>query len=313
MRAIVTGASGFIGSQVVQLLTASGYEVVSVGRSVLADLPKPKQLMLEKSVYIQADLDNPDKLLESLLALHFLNGQLDFFFHFAWGGENRLSDTSVAAQTVNVERTIAMYELSCRLKFSRFIFCGSMEEAFAEKYTKLNYQVESKYNRHVVYALAKIAARKALKLLYSPNGSDIIFGTNSHVMGPGDDKDSFLQVALLKILSGDEINMSSGEQTFDVIDVRDCAAAYIEVARKGKNGKSYWIGSGAPRPLRSYVEEMNSLFPSVPINFGSAPYNDVILEIDVFSIRDLVSDAGFKPMFGFSDSVHYLAKSLGER
>ena len=106
------------------------------------------------------------------------------------------------------------------LNVDRYIFCGTMEEKWAELYTNLNYKNETKFNRHVVYALAKITARQALKLRYINNGPDILFATNSHVMGPGDTRDSFLQVSLKKILNKEDINMSSGEPIFDVINVK---------------------------------------------------------------------------------------------
>ena len=42
-------------------------------------------------------------------------------------------------------------------QISQYIFCGTMEEAFAYEYTKMDYNMSSKYNRHVV-SLAKISA-----------------------------------------------------------------------------------------------------------------------------------------------------------
>src|SRR5690606_33521605 len=150
-------------------------------------------------------------------------------------------------------RTAEVDEMACRLGVDRFIFAGTMEEAFAKSYTKLDHRHEDKYNRHVIYALAKIAARNGVKIRRTEGGPEILFGTNSHVMGTGDDKDSFLQVCLLKFMRGESITMSSGEQNFDVIHVSDCARAYQAIAESGVSGASYWIGSGKPRTLKEYV------------------------------------------------------------
>lgn len=141
-------------------------------------------------------------------------------------------------------------------------------------------------------------------------GPEVLFGTNSHVMGPGDDKDSFLQVALGKILRKEDIAMSSGDQIFDVINVKDCAKAYVAIAKKGNLGASYLIGSGSPRKLKQYVEEMNELFPSVTIQYGSMPFNDVLLDKKVFSIDRLIADTDFSPSLSFSSSVVELANYL---
>ena len=46
-------------------------------------------------------------------------------------------------------------------------------------------------------------------------------------MGPNDDKDSFLQVTLQKLIDNQELIFSSGEQLFDVISLEDCAYGYF--------------------------------------------------------------------------------------
>lgn len=310
MKAIVTGASGFVGSRLVAELVKNNYDVVGISRSNLKLLPNNRQLLLSNSIYLQNSLNNLDDLTKNLSDLGFTGPDLDFVFHLAWKGNAQTSDLDVSAQNNNVGFTINSYELANRLRAKRFVFCGSMEESFAERYTELDYKIDDKYNRHVIYALAKITARQALKLLYKKSGPDILFGTNSHVMGPGDDKDSFLQVTLSKILQGKDIKMSSGEQNFDVINVADCATAYLAIAKYGITGSTYWVGSGKPNKLKNYVEEMNRLFPRVNIEYGALNYNDVIIKKDVFNIQKLNEDTGFKPYYSFTESVVELANYL---
>lgn len=312
MKAIVTGASGFIGSRIVNELMKRGYDVASIGRKELEKLPKIRIDFLRGSQYIQGDLYEIAEIESKLNSLGFCGNKLQAVFHLAWGGRDRLSDLDVDAQIRNIVHTVDAYELTMRLGGRRFIFCGTMEEEFAILYTGLDYRKEKKYNRHVIYALAKVMAKGALKLRWEANAPDLIFATNSHVMGPGDDKDSFLQVALLKILRGESIIMSSGEQNFDVINVQDCAKAYVAIAERGASGSSYWIGSGAPRKLKEYIEEMNSLFASVKINYGSASIEDVLLEKSVFSIEKLTRDTGFHPIVTYPQSIYELAQFLKE-
>ena len=310
MKAIVTGASGFVGSCLVQNLINSGFEVASLGRKELKDVPKFRQELIKSSAYLSLDLDDYIKCEKVLKENGFCGEELKYFFHLAWGGNVRLSDLDVEKQSRNIPRTIASYNIASGLGAKRYIFCGTMEESFAEEYTKLDHIFETKYNRHVVYALAKLTARKALKISYKKDGPEILFATNSHVMGPGDDKDSFLQVALSKIIKGEDIIMSSGEQIFDVIDVLDCANAYVAIAEKGVLGSSYWVGSGHPRKLKDYVIEMNGIFPSVNIEFGKIPFSDVVLNRSTFSIEKLTKDTNFLPKFSFRESVTKLANHL---
>ena len=313
MKAIVTGASGFIGSKIVDELIREGFKVAALGRRSFNFLPSFRKNLLKDSIYIKSNLYDIDKTIEDLK----LNGFSDsnFFFHFAWGGETQLSDLDVEAQNKNIETTINTYELAKKLNCKRYIFCGTMEESFAELYTQLDYHTEKKFNRHVVYALAKISARESLKLIYDKEGPEILFGTNSHVMGLCDDKNSFLQVVLFNILNDKNINMTSGEQNFDVINVIDCAKAYISIAKYGISGFSYWVGSGYPKKLKEYVEAIRKIFhkSTSQVEYNFLTYNDVFLDKKVFSIDSLKKDTGFSPKISFDDSVKELATFLKNR
>ena len=204
------------------------------------------------------------------------------------------------------------YKSALELKCNKFIHVGTMEEGFTRKYLELDYKIDDKYNRHIIYSLAKIASKGCLKLNYSEKDKmSLSFVNNSHVMGPLDNKDSFLQVTLGKLLSKDELIFSTGEQYFDCISVYDVARAYFLVGDKGHNGKEYWIGSGEARQLKEYVKIMYDLYPSGrELKFGHYKYNDISLKKEDFSIEELTNDTGFKPLNSYEDTVTNLAEYL---
>ena len=226
------------------------------------------------------------------------------FYNFAWGGISTLSDLDIEAQMHNIHWASNALIASKKLNCDKFIHVGTMEEAFTNKYLNLDYHKNNEYNRHVVYSVAKMASRNALKILAQQLSIKLIIATNSHVMGPNDDKDSFLQVTLGKLISGEELIFSTGEQIFDVISVNDCALAYELIGENGKPFSEYWVGSGQPRRLREYVEIMANLYPSgEKLQFGKFPYNDIALSKQDFSIDRLKNDTGFKPMQSYEDTV----------
>jgi len=196
---------------------------------------------------------------------------------------------------------------------SRFIQIGTMEEAFTNEYLELDHNQDTQYNRHVIYSIAKIAAKNALKIRAPQLGIDLIYAVNSHIMGPDDDKNSFLQVTLQKLIAKEELIFSTGEQYFDVVSVEDCALGYYLIGKKGKPGATYWVGPGEPKHLRDYVERMYKLFPSgVEMQFGKLPYNDIILKKEVFSIDNLVNDTGYKPTMTYEETVRKLHRYFTE-
>jgi nucleoside-diphosphate-sugar epimerase len=130
-------------------------------------------------------------------------------------------------------------------------------------------------------------------------------------MGPNDDKDSFLQVTLQKIINHEELIFSSGDQFFDVLSLKDCALGYYLICNKGKPGCDYWVGSGEPRTLKEYVRRMYNLFPSgIELQFGKLIYNDIVLDKNVFSISNLTSDTGFVPTMTYEETVKELHAHL---
>lgn len=310
-KAIVTGASGFIGSAFVEFLVSHGIEVLAIGRKSLNEIQQVRRSRLKACLYVSLELDKIGDLIDYVDEVQWDLGDDCVFINLAWGGVNSLSDMDIEAQVANVFRSANAVEVAKELGCTRFLQIGTMEEAFTEAYLSLDYRVSSHFNRHVIYSVAKSAAKKAVTLKAKTIGLDLIYVLHSHVMGPGDDKDSFLQVTLEKLIKGEDLVFSSGDQYFDVISLGDCALGYLRICQRGKPGETYWVGSGSPRPLREYVERMYALVPSgKSMQFGALGYDDVVLPPETFSIEKLVNDTGFEPQMTFEDTVRELQEYL---
>ncbi len=306
-KAIVSGATGFIGSSFVQYLVNADIKVLALGRKKIDDVSDERRRKLEQAQYLKLNMNEISLLGEELSKIDWETGDDCVFFNLAWGGENTLSDLNIAAQLRNVAWSVSALEIAKKVGCSRFIQIGTMEEAFTQKYLELDYHKNNQYNRHVVYSVAKMQAKKALRIKALQLGIDYIYVLHSHVMGPDDDKDSFLQVTLQKLICGDELVFSTGEQYFDVISVADCSLGYYLIGKNGRFGQEYWVGSGDPKRLREYVERMYNLFPSkAKMQFGKFPYNDIVLDKDVFSISNLTRDTGYKPTMTYEQTVKNL-------
>ena len=310
-QAIVSGATGFIGSVFVELLASKGIDVLALGRKPFSDLSPYKKEKLSSAKYLCLDMNAISSLDQEISASAWNVGDDCIFFNLAWGGVDRLSDLDIEAQLNNVTYSVEALSISAKIGCRRFIQVGTMEEAFTYKYLELDHHTDSQYNRHVIYSVAKIAAKHALQLKSEQLGIEYICVLHSHVMGPEDDKDSFLQVTLKKLVEGEDLVFSSGEQYFDVVSVQDCALGYYLICEKGRAGEEYWVGSGDPRRLRDYVERMYSLFPSnKPMQFGKYPYNDVILSPDNFSIKLLSEHTGYKPTMSYEETLTSLYQHM---
>ncbi len=305
--AIITGATGFIGSTFVNFLLNKKYKVLALGRCKFDEIKLKRLEKNDNLIYLQIPMESIKTLKKEIRKYPFIESEGSIFYHFAWGGRSQLSDLDVEAQLANVFWTKEAFETAIEIKCKKFIFVGTMEEYFAKSYLNLDHRKDNFFNRHLIYSFAKTAARNILKLSYKPSETDLIFATNSHVMGIKDIRDSFLQVTLKKLLNNEKLTLSKADLFFDVISSSDCSRAYELIGKKGKSGQEYWIGSGKPRLLKTYVEIMYKMFPTnYPLKFGEFDFEDIGLEEKQFSIDELKKDTGFKPIDEFEDIVKEL-------
>ncbi|HEC1783395.1 TPA: NAD(P)-dependent oxidoreductase [Campylobacter lari] len=305
-KVIISGATGFIGSRLTRLLLKSNVEVLALGKRDRKDVNPLRFPEDPRLTYLKLDMAEISNLPEHLKTIGW-DPTDSVFYHFAWGGKNGLSDLIVEDQYENVIWTINAFAVADKMKCSKFIHVGTMEEAFAAPYLELDYHKEKHYNRHVVYALAKKATRDYLKSISNQFNIDLIIVTKSHVIGPNDSRDSFLLVVVQKIINGEKIEMTSGEQTFDAISVTDCVKAFKVIGEKGSKNSEYWIGSGNPRKLKEYIEIIANLYPpKYAIEFGKIAYSDVKLDKEVFSPKLLSNELDFKCSQSFESAINEL-------
>lgn len=310
-KAIVTGATGFIGSVFVNFLIEKGVEVLALGRKEFKDISKIRQKKIKKAQYVNINMSNIDTLKREINHISWDVGEDCIFFNLAWGGEEKLSDMNIEAQINNVNWSVLALQEAEKLGCKSFIQVGTMEEAFTHKYLDLDYTRNNQFNRHVIYSIAKISAKYSLELISTQMKINFIYVLHSHVMGPDDDKDSFLQITLQKLINKEPLIFSSGEQYFDVISSKDCALGYYLICEFGLPNSVYWVGSGEPKRLKEYINEMYDLYPSgEKLQFGKLPYNDIILKPEDFSIRNLTKDTGYLPKMTFKETVTELYLSL---
>ena len=310
-QVIVTGATGFIGSQFVEYLLKNKVDVLALGRRKFSDLPNHVRLKIGSATYINIDMNSIKTLDKELSRVGWKLGDDCIFFNLAWGGLRTLSDLDVNSQFKNVYYSVNALEVAKKIGCKLFIQVGTMEEAFTNKYLELDFRVNSEFNRHLIYSAAKITAKNALKLKATQFGIDLIYVLHSHVIGAYDNKDSFLQVTLQKLINGDDLVFSSGAQLFDVISNKDCAHGYYLICKSGVPGSDYWVGSGNPRTLREYVERMAKLVPpKKSLKFGELPFNDIILKRCDFSIENLVEHTGYFPSMTYEQTVLELLEFL---
>ena len=132
-KAIVTGATGFIGSTFVEYLIKKDIKVLALGRKEMDEISDVRRLKIKSADYLKLDMNKISDLDASVLEMGWEVGDDCVFFNLAWGGENGLSDLNVEAQMRNVVWSVNALVVASKIGCSRFIQIGTMEEAFTQK------------------------------------------------------------------------------------------------------------------------------------------------------------------------------------
>lgn len=195
-KVLVTGASGFLGSHVADVLSEIGYHVILFDR-LESKYKKPEQEM------IIGDILNGN-------LLSTLNKDIDFIFHFA--GIADLDDaTTKASDTaqINILGTINLLEYAQRNFVKRFIFASSL-------------YVYS--NKGGFYRCSKQAAEIYIEEFQRKFGLSYTILRFGSLYGPRANSHNSLYKAVSQaIATGKIILQNSGDEIREFIHVRDAA------------------------------------------------------------------------------------------
>lgn len=282
MRAIVTGATGFIGKWLVRELCANDYDVAVIVR----DLKKVPDVWKNSVEIVQSNLEDYINITKA----DFQYDSYDVFFHFAWAGTSGQDRADYDLQLKNVYAACEALNLAKRLSCQRFLNAGSLMEYDVMEYLP---QDGAEPTAGYVYGISKLTADFMLKTLAVKEGIEYINVIISNIYGVGEKSARFLNQLLRKLISNQRISLTSGVQLYDFIYVTDAVRGIIFAAQKGKNNSVYYIGNRMPQPLKEYILHAKEILQSnAELVFGEVPYNGVMLTYKEFDTNKLF-DLGF--------------------
>ena len=227
MKVLVTGATGFVGSHLVRLLSQAGYAVRILYRSErklsrLADL----------------DLETAKGTLADVAALERACAGCDVVIHTAAKADYWKDGDREALWQINVEGTRNLLSAASSAGAARVIFTSSASTMgirpggeYADEGDAFNLPPGRFY-----YAYTKSKAEEIVAGFVAA-GMDIVTLNPAVIIGPGDlnaISGSFvIETARFQWL----VPMSSGG--LSVIDVRDVARAHLNAIERGRSGERY--------------------------------------------------------------------------
>jgi nucleoside-diphosphate-sugar epimerase len=287
-----------IGSALVHSALEEGCEVLCIvrpGSTRLDNLPASSSIrILYTGLPDYAALPAQDK-------------NYDVFFHLAWNKTFGASRDDVDAQLDNVRWTLDAVRLAKRLGCKKFIGAGSQAE-----YGPVLAPLKSgtpPYPRSG-YGITKFAAGRLSKLLCTQLSLHFNWVRILSVFGPLQPQNSLIMYAIKELKAARSPEFTPCEQLWDYLYCDDAACAFLAIADKGIDGKTYPLGSGNTRVLSEYLESLRTIIsPHIKLHFGVKeyyPHQPMFLCAD---ITELTEDTGWKPQISFEDGIRKMLDS----
>lgn len=298
-KAIITGADGFIGRNLVQELLKNNYEVYAVVRK--KSLAEQKIKDNNRLHFIECDMNHYEKLLKYTELKN-----IPVIFHFAWAGVSDKYSMDYITQLNNVKCACDLQNVASQLGIKRIVFADSiMEYEHLKAIEEGFYQVSMRNTYHV----AKIAARNLIQLRVANMNMEFIPVVISNIYGIGENSPRFINTTIRNLLHRKHMSFTSGEQMYDFIYISDAIRAIRLAGERGKNNKLYYIGNAEQRSLKSFLLEMRDVIaPDMELGIGEVKLQGVSLTYDEINTRGIFEDFDFKPQYTFAQGIQLTAQ-----
>ena len=284
---LLTGATGFLGSHLLESLLKKGYKVVILKRST-SNVWRIENLM---SQVISYDVDVQP------LELAFEQQHIDCVMHTACH-YGRNDDT--LSQIVETNLMFGLRILDASLKFNTDTF----------------FNTDTLLNKHLnVYALSK---KQFVEWLQQKSDKIQVINLKlEHMYGPKDDATKFVPWVLSQLQQQvTEIKLTKGEQQRDFIYIDDVVFAYLIALEKASSLKEFSefdVGTGQLVTVKSFLNQLKDRYEVTfgatvtKLAFGAIPYRPgEMMKVEVNNKALL--DLGWEPKISIEKGIQKILK-----
>ena len=294
MKFIITGATSFIGLELIDYLLANNHSVVAVCRTNskgLSCVPSGAEIVTAE----MSDYGN----------LHKEISTADVFINLAWGGTGHDGRNVVDVQNENITYTTASMFAADKIGCKLFVEAGSQ----AEYGSTIEPQSEdSVCNPFSEYGKAKLKVKKELFKISEQIGIKYIHLRIFSIFGENDHPWTLVMSAIDKMLKNEQVDLSPCTQNWNFLYVKDAVKIITKlcdyaISTNGFTHEVYNIASRDSRILKDFVEEMKAITKSKSVlNYGAiTPSNLVSLQP---IISKMESASGIYEYTQFADVIN---------
>ena len=258
-KVIVTGATGFIGQNLIPYLLEKNYAITAVSRSP----EKAKRFKwFSKVKFIKADINHDPHLIDI--------GKNIGLFHLAWQGLPNYN--SLHHFEENLPKNYNFLKIMVKSGITQILVAGT---CFEYGFQSGPISSKSETDPKNAYAMAKDNLRQHLELLNINHPFLLQWARLFYMYGDGQSPHSIIPQLDTAINNNKKIfNMSKGEQLRDYLPIREVVEQLHKLFENSQSG-TYNVCSGQPISIRSLIEARKLEKQSdINLNFGYYSYPD---------------------------------------
>lgn len=312
---LLTGAAGFIGSNLVEyLLARTNYDIVAVDALTysgnLASLASATAN--ERFSFVDADIRDA-KAMRSV----FQQFNPDGVLHLAAESHvDRSIDSPMEFVTTNVQGTVTLLteaERAWKGDTSRRFHHVSTDEVFGTLGRTGQFSETTPYDPRSPYAASKAASDHFVRAWAETFGLNIVITNCTNNYGPYQFPEKLIPVVIDRLQQRQPIPIyGDGSNVRDWLHVEDHCSALVDVFEHGKSGETYCIGGESEASNLELVEKLCDLHDELSGNDVGAsrdlidfvtdrPGHDFRYAMDITKIHD---DLGWTPSIGLDSGLH---------
>ena len=301
MKAVVTGAAGFVGSNLTTRLLDAGAHVTGVDcftdyyARALKESNVNRFRDHPRCCFVETEIATADwtELLTDVTHVFHLAAQAGV--RRSWG-----ADFSVYT-TCNVDATQVLLEACVGRSLERFVYASS-SSVYGDG-VAVPMREDARPQPLSPYGVTKLAAEHLCQLYFANHEVPTVSLRYFTVYGPCQRPDMAFNRFLRAIQRGQPVTLyGDGEQTRDFTYVDDAVSGTVAAANRGSAGRVYNIGGGARVSMNHVLDLMATVTGQVPV-IARQPVQKGDMR-DTYADTTLArQDLGFDPAVGLEDGI----------
>jgi nucleoside-diphosphate-sugar epimerase len=258
---LLTGVTGFLGSNLLEAFLAENYTIIGLKRSA-SDVWRIKEFLNNSKLkLIDIDKISIDKI--------FSEEHFDTLIHTAWGGVKADERNSLNVQLENFDFAVRLYNLAIKAGVNKIVSLGSQAE-----YGHYEGRVDENYPCNPVdaYGMAKIFASRSLQTLSEQSNTKWFWIRLFSLFGPKQDGKWLLPFAINKMLNNEDIDLTNCEQRYDYLFVKDFCKGIIMLLNSENSGIFNFSSNSSVQLKEILLLTRDILKSESKLNFGALEY-----------------------------------------